>query len=188
MSYVSQGLTWTFAFLVMIPHSTSINYLSVVFTTIYCVLNVCFGIFLLISCVLLVQKAKRSTRDRQSTSPAPKSQLNFKTKSKAVAPSPKAENFSARRQIEICKSNPRVITPVGENNYKLTTVIDKLTEQTENTTADRKKSPIDSKGKVIDVSHVRNVSSGRSNNVVRVSRLESGNRTKSITPIRVSSE
>jgi hypothetical protein len=48
------------AFLVMIPTSTTFNFLNPIFTICYCVINSFFGIFILISVIVFLSVAKRN--------------------------------------------------------------------------------------------------------------------------------
>ncbi len=57
-----KALVWFFAFMVVISPPSSLPHLNFVFALVYCVLNVCFGILLLILAILLVKRNSTSGR------------------------------------------------------------------------------------------------------------------------------
>jgi hypothetical protein len=150
----------------MMPPSTSVDYRTVSFAIIYCFFNVCFGVFLLISSALWKNGTQSLDQDHRETEPTKKLSTSFKVRDNAIAPS--IAHNSTKKQPDVIRVTPADLETTGQNNYKLTAVIDKLTEG--------KAEKANNEGR-------RSADSTRTNNILRVSRLDE--RKKSMTPAEI---
>jgi hypothetical protein len=104
-------LTWVSAFLVMIPTPPSINFLNVVFTAFYCVLNVIFGIFLLISTVFMAKVAKRHDH-----------RILRSSRITAASAKLKHQETLTSDNVVVARNNLKHLNAVSENKYKIPVV------------------------------------------------------------------